>query len=177
MKVKHGCATQRGEQRDILPTAEHWGTDTVLRFIEFMGRRTTNGRRMDKVVPSREIKQIDRPELGAQSAGAELPGEVARRWRQGRPGRNRFHIQRNEHVLEDCTLPWLSARGELYAPACSPEQEPTCTGTRPARAKSDAEIGWKSPTSGTPRRPLLRNSKRYEHGGRPAPKPRCPAGG
>src|SRR5258708_3047391 len=55
--VKVNMVVKRGvNEQSILPMAEHFrGTGHVLRFIEYMDVGTTNGWRLDDVVPAAEI--------------------------------------------------------------------------------------------------------------------------
>ena len=139
--VKINMVVQRGvNDKDILPMAEHFrGTGQVLRFIEFMDVGTTNGWRMDKVVPSREIQKRIHEHWPLESAEPNYRGEVARRWlyKDGH-GEVGFISSVTNTFCGDCTRARLSARGELY----------TClfaaTGTdlrEPLReGKTDAEL-------------------------------------
>lgn len=115
--VKVNMVVQRGvNNQDILPMAEHFrGTDTVLRFIEFMDVGTTNGWRMDKVVPSREIKQLIDQNWALESSEPNYAGEVARRWRY-KDGQGEIGLISSvtNTFCGDCTRARLSARGELY---------------------------------------------------------------
>jgi cyclic pyranopterin phosphate synthase len=53
----------------------------IVRFIEYMDVGTTNGWRLDDVVPAAEaIRRID-AELPLEPAAPNYRGEVARRWR------------------------------------------------------------------------------------------------
>ncbi|MEZ5993273.1 MAG: GTP 3',8-cyclase MoaA [Planctomycetota bacterium] len=139
--VKVNMVVQRGvNNQDILPMAEHFrGTDTVLRFIEFMDVGTTNGWRMDKVVPSREIKQLIDQNWALESAEPNYPGEVARRWRykdgQGEIG---FISSVTNTFCGDCTRARLSARGELYT--CLFAEMGTDLRAPIREGKSDAEL-------------------------------------
>ena len=85
--VKVNCVIQRGVNEDqILPMAETFRhRDVVLRFIEYMDVGTSNGWRMDDVVPAREIldtvrtryaRRASRPRSRARppTAGATTTG-------------------------------------------------------------------------------------------------------
>src|SRR5207247_10172003 len=61
--IKINMVTKRGvNESSIVPMARHFkGTGMTLRFIEFMDVGSTNGWRLDDVVPAREIlSMIDR---------------------------------------------------------------------------------------------------------------------
>jgi cyclic pyranopterin phosphate synthase len=115
--VKVNMVVQRGgNDQDILPMAEFFrGSGRILRFIEFMDVGTTNGWRMDKVVPSREVWRVINERWPLESAEPNYPGEVARRWRyadgQGEIG---LISSVTNTFCGDCTRARLSARGELY---------------------------------------------------------------
>ncbi|MGH7624965.1 MAG: GTP 3',8-cyclase MoaA, partial [Gemmatimonadaceae bacterium] len=66
--IKINMVVKRGRNdQDILPMARHFkGTPYILRFIEFMDVGTTNGCKMDEVVPSAEV---------VRRISAELPLE------------------------------------------------------------------------------------------------------
>ncbi|MBZ0136785.1 MAG: GTP 3',8-cyclase MoaA [Planctomycetes bacterium] len=116
--VKVNMVVQRGvNDKDILPMTEHFrGRPTrILRFIEFMDVGNSNGWRMEKVVPSREIKQMIHERWPVESAEPNYPGEVARRWifRDGQ-GEVGFISSVTNTFCGDCTRARLSARGEFY---------------------------------------------------------------
>ena len=70
--LKVNMVVKRGlNEHSLLPMAEHFrGTGVVLRFIEYMDVGSTNGWRLDQVVPAAEIMQrIDAgPPAGAARA-------------------------------------------------------------------------------------------------------------
>jgi cyclic pyranopterin phosphate synthase len=87
----------------------------ILRFIEYMDVGTTNGWRLDDVVPAREIvATIDRV-LPIEAVEANYPGEVARRWRY-RDGGGEIGIIASVTApfCGGCTRARLSADGRLY---------------------------------------------------------------
>jgi len=66
----------------VIDMAERFrGTGINLRFIEFMDVGTTNGWRMDDVVPSAEVVRRIGERFPLEPAEANYPGEVAQRWR------------------------------------------------------------------------------------------------
>ena len=115
--VKINMVVQRGvNEQDILPMVEHFrGTGHVLRFIEFMDVGTTNGWRMEQVVPSREVHAMIDARWPLESAEPNYPGEVARRWRfkdgQGEIG---LISSVTNTFCGDCTRARLSVKGELF---------------------------------------------------------------
>ena len=76
MVVKRGTNVQ-----EIIPMARHFkGTGIVLRFIEYMDVGSSNGWRMDDVVPSREVIEILQREFPLVALEPAAPGETAQRW-------------------------------------------------------------------------------------------------
>ena len=114
MVVKRG--TNDGE---IVPMArhfrEHYGPRAVLRFIEYMDVGSTNGWRMDHVLPSAEL--IER--LGAAFPLAPLvataEGETAQRWRYLDGGGEIGVISSvTQAFCRNCNRARLSTEGRLY---------------------------------------------------------------
>ena len=81
--VKINVVVKRGvNDADVVALARHFhGSPFVLRFIEFMDVGTTNGWRMDDVVPSAEVIARINAELPLEPIPPRYPGEVATRWR------------------------------------------------------------------------------------------------
>ncbi|HEU5222480.1 MAG TPA: GTP 3',8-cyclase MoaA [Candidatus Lumbricidophila sp.] len=81
--VKVNMVVKRGMNDDeIVPMAEHFrGTGIALRFIEYMDVGTTNGWRLDEVVPSAEVLARIGERYPLEPLGASTPGETANRWR------------------------------------------------------------------------------------------------
>jgi cyclic pyranopterin phosphate synthase len=62
--------------------AERWrGTGHILRFIEYMDVGSSNGWRMDEVVPSAEVVRRLSARWPLAPIDPNYPGEVAERWR------------------------------------------------------------------------------------------------
>jgi cyclic pyranopterin phosphate synthase len=117
LPVKINTVVKRGvNDHEIVPLARHFRhTGHVLRFIEFMDVGTSNGWRMDDVVPSAEI--IDR--LGAhwplEPIDPNYPGEVAERWHYCDGGGEIGVISSvTQAFCRDCTRARLSTEGKLY---------------------------------------------------------------
>ncbi|HWQ39710.1 MAG TPA: GTP 3',8-cyclase MoaA [Burkholderiales bacterium] len=91
------------------------GTGHILRFIEYMDVGSTNGWRMDHVVPSRELVARIDAVFPIESLEPNYRGEVAERWRyrdgQGEIG---FISSVTQAFCRDCTRARLSAEGRLY---------------------------------------------------------------
>lgn len=115
--IKVNMVVMRGmNDADIEPMAAHFrGSGVTLRFIEYMDVGTTNGWRMDDVVPAREIVQRVHARWPLQSAEPNYPGEVARRWRYA-DGTGEIGVISSvtNTFCGDCTRARLSAKGELF---------------------------------------------------------------
>src|SRR5687767_4945076 len=81
--VKINMVVKRGvNDGGIVQMAERWrGTGHIIRFIEFMDVGSTNGWRMDDVVPSAEVVRLISARWKLEPVGANYAGEVAERWR------------------------------------------------------------------------------------------------
>ena len=81
--IKVNMVVKRGlNDHEILPMARHFkDSPFTLRFIEYMDVGTSNGWRLDEVVPSAEIIEVIGAELPLEPVGASSPGETAARWR------------------------------------------------------------------------------------------------
>jgi GTP 3',8-cyclase len=103
-------------EQSILPMAAHFRhTGHVLRFIEYMDVGTTNGWRLDDVVPAAQIIALIGGEWSVEPAGANYPGEVARRYRY-RDGAGEIGVIASvtQPFCGACTRARLSAEGRLY---------------------------------------------------------------
>ncbi len=111
MVVKRGCNDQ-----SVLPMAEHFrGSGHVLRFIEFMDVGTTNGWRLDDVVPAAEIIALIGGRWPLEPVAPAYHGEVARRYRY-RDGAGEVGVIASvtQPFCRGCTRARLSAEGKLY---------------------------------------------------------------
>ena len=81
--IKVNMVVKRGvNDHQVLEVARHFrGTGHVARFIEFMDVGSTNGWRMDDVVPSAEIVRRIGEHHPLAPVAAQYGGEVAERWR------------------------------------------------------------------------------------------------
>jgi cyclic pyranopterin phosphate synthase len=86
-----------------------------LRFIEYMDVGTTNGWRLDDVVPAAEIVRRIGSEMPIEPLEPSYRGEVAKRWRY-LDGGGEFGIVASvtQAFCADCTRARLSADGSLY---------------------------------------------------------------
>ena len=118
--VKVDMVVKRGvNEPAIVDMARHFrGTGHILRFIEFMDVGTTNGWRMDDVVPPREIVATINAELADRAGRAELRGEVAERYRYlRRQRRDRHHRLGHAALLRRLhPRPALGGRRALHLP-------------------------------------------------------------
>jgi len=115
--VKVNMVVKRGVNDDsILPMARYFrGTGHIVRFIEYMDVGTTNGWRLDDVVPAAEIiERIDR-EFPLQPVEPRYPGEVASRYRYvDGAGEIGVIASVTRPFCRGCTRARLSADGLLY---------------------------------------------------------------
>ncbi|MDJ0974195.1 MAG: GTP 3',8-cyclase MoaA [Planctomycetota bacterium] len=115
--VKINMVVKRGvNDADVLPMVEHFlGKPVVLRFIEFMDVGTTNGWRLEDVVPAGELFQTIAAALPLEPADPNYVGEVARRFRvKGHPLELGFISSVTQPFCSDCHRARLSADGKLY---------------------------------------------------------------
>ncbi len=115
--IKINMVTKRGvNESSIVPMARYFkGTGMTLRFIEFMDVGSTNGWRLDDVVPAREIVSMIDREMPLEPVQAEYRGEVAARYRY-RDGGGEIGVISSvtQPFCADCTRARLSADGSLY---------------------------------------------------------------
>ncbi len=115
--VKINAVVRRGvNDAGIADLARHFrGSGHAVRFIEYMDVGSTNGWKLDEVVPAAEV--IER--LGGaeelEPVGAAYRGEVARRWRW-RDGSGEVGVITSvtQPFCGDCSRARLSAEGKLY---------------------------------------------------------------
>jgi cyclic pyranopterin phosphate synthase len=115
--VKINTVVKRGVNDDgIVAMAERWrGTGNIVRFIEFMDVGSTNGWRMDDVVPSAEIVRRISERWPLEPIGANYPGEVAERWRYlDGAGEIGVISSVTQAFCSSCTRARLSTDGSLY---------------------------------------------------------------
>ena len=115
--IKINMVTKRGvNESSIVPMARYFkGTGMTLRFIEFMDVGSTNGWRLDDVVPAREIVAMIDREMPLEPVQAGYRGEVAARYRYKDGGGEIGVISSvTQPFCADCTRARLSADGSLY---------------------------------------------------------------
>ena len=100
----------------VMDMAERFrGTGIILRFIEFMDVGTTNGWRLDDVVPAQELVDQLSARWPLEPVAPRYPGEVANRlcYADG-AGEIGVIASVTRPFCGDCTRARLSAEGELY---------------------------------------------------------------
>ena len=115
--LKVNAVVKRGvNDGELVPLARHFrGTGHVLRFIEYMDVGTTNGWRMDDVVPAEEIvAAIDRV-FPLERVPRDDPSDTAERWRY-RDGAGEVGVVASvtRAFCAGCTRARLSADGRLF---------------------------------------------------------------
>jgi cyclic pyranopterin phosphate synthase len=115
--VKVNMVVKRGtNDREVLAMARRFrGTGHIVRFIEYMDVGSTNGWRMDEVVPSAEIVAMIGREFALEPIGANHPGEVAGRWRYA-DGRGEIGVISSvtQAFCASCNRARLSTDGQLF---------------------------------------------------------------
>ncbi len=115
--LKINMVVKRGTNDDqILPLAEHFrGSGHILRFIEYMDVGSTNGWRMDEVLPSSEVIARIAARFPLEPIDANYPGEVAERWRYA-DGAGEIGVISSvtQAFCRDCSRIRLSTEGKLY---------------------------------------------------------------
>ncbi|RZJ09618.1 MAG: GTP 3',8-cyclase MoaA [Rubrivivax sp.] len=115
--IKLNMVVQRGVNDDqILPMARQFkGSGVVLRFIEYMDVGTTNGWRMDQVLPSAEVQRRIAGEWPLVPLSHSAPGETAERWAYADgSGEVGFISSVTQAFCGDCNRARLSTEGRLY---------------------------------------------------------------
>jgi GTP 3',8-cyclase len=117
LPVKVNMVVRRGlNEHSVLPMArELRARGHILRLIEYMDVGSTNGWRLDDVVPAAELVATIDAELPLEPVEASYRGEVARRYRY-RDGSGEIGVIASvtQPFCGDCTRARLSADGTLY---------------------------------------------------------------
>ena len=146
--VKVNVVLKRGENDGGIIELARWARDAghVLRFIEYMDVGTTNGWRLDDVVPALEVVETIGREWPLEAASPNYAGEVAERWRYV-DGRGEIGVIASvtRPFCGDCTRARISAEGKLYTCLFSAVghdlRGPLRTGTSD-EALTDLVAGW-----------------------------------
>ena len=117
LAVKVNAVVKRGvNDAGVVDMARYFrGTGHTLRFIEYMDVGTTNGWRLDDVVPAAEIVERIDAVFPLEAVDPAYRGEVAERYRyvdgQGEIG---VIASVSKPFCGDCTRARISAEGKLY---------------------------------------------------------------
>jgi cyclic pyranopterin phosphate synthase len=115
--IKVNAVVQRGvNEHAVVDMARHFkGTGHIVRFIEYMDVGTTNGWRLDDVVPAEEMISAINQVFPLEPIPPNYPGEVANRFRyldgEGEVG---VIASVTRPFCGSCTRARLSAEGVLY---------------------------------------------------------------
>jgi len=118
--IKVNMVVKRGvNEQEIVPMARHfrhhYGSQVVLRFIEFMDVGATNGWRMDDVLPSAEVAARIHQHFPLVQLEASSPGETAQRWAYADgAGEIGFISSVTQAFCGDCNRARLSTEGRLF---------------------------------------------------------------
>jgi cyclic pyranopterin phosphate synthase len=115
--IKLNAVLQRGLNDGGILDLARFGRERgfVMRFIEYMDVGTTNGWRLDDVVPATEIVETIGAQYPLEALGALYPGEVARRYRYA-DGKGEIGVISSvtQPFCQGCTRARLTAEGRLY---------------------------------------------------------------
>jgi cyclic pyranopterin phosphate synthase len=115
--IKVNTVVKRGvNDGEIVAMARHFrGSGHIVRFIEFMDVGSTNGWRMDDVVPSGEVVRRISEVFPLEPLDPNYPGEVAERWRY-RDGAGEIGVISSvtQAFCASCNRLRLSTEGSLF---------------------------------------------------------------
>lgn len=115
--IKINMVVKRGQNDDdIVPMARHFkGSPYILRFIEYMDVGSSNGWKLDEVVPSAEVIERINQELPLEEVAPNYNGEVSARWRY-RDGRGEIGVISSvtQSFCRSCTRVRVSTEGKLF---------------------------------------------------------------
>ncbi len=115
--VKVNAVVRRGiNDHTLLELARHFrGTGHIVRFIEFMDVGSTNGWRLDEVIPSSELVSLINAEFPLEPVEANYLGEVASRYRyRDGAGEIGFISSVTQPFCGACSRARISAEGQLF---------------------------------------------------------------
>jgi cyclic pyranopterin phosphate synthase len=115
--IKINMVVKRGQNdQDIVAMARHFaGSPYILRFIEYMDVGSSNGWKMDEVVPSAEVIARINAELPLEEVAPNYTGETSARWRY-RDGSGEIGVISSvtQSFCSSCTRVRVSTEGKLY---------------------------------------------------------------
>ena len=115
--IKINMVVKRGtNDQEIVPIARRFkGTGHIVRFIEYMDVGSTNGWKMDEVLPSADVVRRIDAELPLVQVDPNYAGETAERWRY-RDGGGEIGVIASvtQAFCRDCTRARLSTDGKIY---------------------------------------------------------------
>jgi cyclic pyranopterin phosphate synthase len=115
--IKINMVVKRGvNDHQIVEAARYWReSGHILRFIEFMDVGSTNGWRMDDVIPSAEVVRRISGVFPLEPAQPNYAGEVAERWRY-RDGAGEIGVIASvtQAFCASCNRMRLSTEGSLF---------------------------------------------------------------
>ena len=115
--VKINMVVKRGvNDQEIVPMARHFrGSGHIVRFIEFMDVGSSNGWRMNDVVPSSEVIRRIAEDAPLRPVDRNYTGEVAERWAyEDGSGEVGVISSVTQAFCGDCSRARLSTEGKLY---------------------------------------------------------------
>jgi len=115
--VKVNAVVRKGvNDHTLLDLARHFrGSDHIVRFIEFMDVGTTNGWRLDEVIPAADLVALIDAEFPLEPANPNYEGEVARRYRyRDGVGEVGFITSVTQPFCGSCSRARISAEGQLF---------------------------------------------------------------
>jgi GTP 3',8-cyclase len=118
--IKINMVVKRGtNDHEIVPLARHvrerFGPGVVLRFIEYMDVGSTNGWRMDEVLPSAQVQQRLHEVFPLRALQPSVVGETAERWAYADGGGEVGFISSvTQAFCHDCNRARLSTEGKLF---------------------------------------------------------------
>jgi cyclic pyranopterin phosphate synthase len=115
--IKVNMVVKRGtNEHEVAAMAQHFRhTGIVLRFIEYKDVGTTNGWRMDHVLPSAEVLRMLAQVHALEPIGATTDGETAERWRWADgSGEIGLISSVTRAFCRDCNRARVSTEGRLF---------------------------------------------------------------
>ena len=115
--IKVNMVVKRGlNDQEIVPMARHFkDTPFVLRFIEYMDVGSSNGWRMDDVIPSADVVARIHAAMPLEKIPPNCEGETAERWRYRDGGGEVGMISSvTQAFCHSCNRARLSTEGKLF---------------------------------------------------------------